>query len=252
MTVDFPDAGQTLQLLSLWKKTFGEHNGFWELFLETGFSPRRCRCITEAGQVTAALCWLDCLCDGQKLAYIYAVVTHPDFRGRGLCRALLSDVHAQLTAEGYAAALLVPAEESLRVMYRKLDYRDCTTVSEFSCAAGESQASLKAIGPGEYALLRRKLLPKGGVVQEGENLTFLAQQAQFYAGNDFLLAAYVEEDTLHAMELLGNAAAVPNIVKALDCKKGHFRTPGTKTPFAMFHPLTEVAVIPEYFGFAFD
>mgnify|MGYP003295037605 FL=1 len=148
--------------------------------------------------------------------------------------------------------LLVPAGEALREMYRKLGYRDATTLSEFSCGAGETALPIRAIGPGEYAALRRKFLPEGGVVQEKENLRFLSQQAQFYTGEDFLLAAYTDGDTLHGMELLGDASAAPGIVKALECKKGHFRTPGTEMPFAMIYPLRKDAVIPTYFGFAFD
>jgi len=252
MTFDHPAPSQIPELLQLWKTVFGEYDGFWELFLEHGFSPSRCRCTVEKGQITASLCWFDCQCGNQRQAYVYAVLTHPDHRGRGLCRALLADLHTFLKAQGYAAVLLVPAEEALREMYRKLGYRDATRVSELSCGAADAPLSLRAIGPEEYAALRREFLPAGSVVQEGENLRFLSQQAQFYTGEDFLLAAYTEEETLHGMELLGDRSAAPGIVSTLECKKGHFRTPGTETPFAMIHPLTEDAVVPEYFGFAFD
>ena len=66
------------------------------------------------------------------------------------------------------------------------------------------------------------------------------------------LAAYLEEDTLRGMELLGNSDTAPGIVKALGCKNGRFQIPGTDMPFAMIHKLTENAVSPGYFGFSFD
>ena len=109
MTFEHPTQEQIPQLMSLWKGAFGEWNGFWETFLETAFSPLRCRCVLEEGMITAALTWLDGSCRGQKLAYIYAVVTHPEHRGKGLCRRLLADTHAFLASQGYSAALLVPA-----------------------------------------------------------------------------------------------------------------------------------------------
>ena len=252
MMLDHPAREQIPQLLALWKAAFGEYNGFWELFLETAFSPRRCRCVMEEGQIQAAACWLDCQWEGRKMAYLYAVVTHPDFRGRGLARRLLADIHDHLRREGYAAALLVPAEEGLREMYRRLGYRDWTTVAEFSCGAAAEPVSLRAIGPGEYAALRRKYLPEGGVVQEGENLAFLAGQAQFYAGEDVLLAAYTQEGVLHGMELLGDPAAAPAVVAALGCETGCFRGPGGEKQFAMLHGLTADVAAPGYFGFAFD
>ena len=252
MTFEYPAQAQIPQLLALWKDAFGEYNGFWELFLETGFAPRRCRCVVENGQITAALTWLDGSCQGQKTAYLYAVVTHPAHRGRGLCRKLLADTHRLLISEGYASALLVPAEDGLRQMYEKLGYRTCTRVTEFECTPADVPVPLRAVGPGEYAALRREFLPSGGVLQEGENLTFLARQAQFYAGEDFLLAAYSDENALTAMELLGNTHAAPGILRALGSKKGSFRCPGDALPFAMVHPLAEDALIPAYFGFAFD
>lgn len=252
MTFDHPTQAHIRQLLTLWKSVFGEWSGFWEMFLETAFSPRRCRCVLEEGQVTAALTWLDCCCEGQKIAYIYAVVTHPDHRGKGLCRRLLADTHALLKEQGYAAALLVPAEEGLRAMYEKMGYRTCTHVKEFRCEAGPSPVSLRAVGPEEFAQLRRRFLPASGVLQEKENLPFLARQMQFFAGNDFLLTAYLEEDSLTAAELLGNKDAAPGILSALGAKKGSFRCPGKEIPFAMWHPLQEDAAAPDYFGFAFD
>ena len=252
MTFDFPSSAQQNQLLALWKQTFGDHAGFWEMFLETTFLPDHCRCITENGLVTAAMYWFDCSFRGEKIAYLYAVVTHPDHRGKGLCRSLLDNVHNHLAETGYASAMLVPETESLRQMYRKLGYEDCTTVSEFSCTAGDSPMLLRAIGPAEYAALRRELLPGNSVLQEGENLTFLAQQAQFFAGDQFLLTAWQDKGTLHAMEFLGDRSIAPAILRTLNCTQGHFRTPGTGKPFAMFHPLSTDAAKPDYFGFAFD
>ena len=109
MTFEHPTQEQIHQLMDLWKGSFGEWNGFWETFLETAFAPLRCRCVLEEGEITATLTWLDGSCRGQKLAYIYAVVTHPEHRGKGLCRRLLADTHAFLASQGYSAALLVPA-----------------------------------------------------------------------------------------------------------------------------------------------
>ena len=37
MTFEQPGKGQIRQLVQLWKEAFGEYNGFWELFLDTGF-----------------------------------------------------------------------------------------------------------------------------------------------------------------------------------------------------------------------
>ena len=252
MNFEHPGDGQISQLMELWKGVFGEYDGFWELFRDTAFLPDHCRCITENGQPIAGLYWFDCSCGRDKIAYVYAVVTDPAHRGRGLCRKLMEDVHTLLKAQGYDSVMLVPADEGLREMYQKLGYEDCTSVGKLSCTAGERAVEIRNVSADEYAVLRQKLLPEKSVLQEGLNLTFLAAQAQLLAGTDFLLAAWLEEGTLHGTELLGNTDAAPGILRALGCETGFFQIPGTQTPFAMIHKLTENAVIPRYFGFSFD
>lgn len=252
MQIDRPAPSQIPSLLQLWKSVFGDHGGFWEMFLDTAFEADHCRCITLGGKIAAALYWFDCQYLDRKIAYIYGVVTHPDHRGKGLCKALLAEVHNCLSQSSYDAAMLVPEKEALRHMYRKLGYTDCTSISAFSCSAGPAPIPLRAIGPEAYAALRREFLPRDSVIQEGKNLDFLAQQAQFYTGNAFLLAAYTDSDVLHALEFLGPRDSAPGILSALGCRTGHFRVPGSDTAFAMIHPLTSDAAIPHYFGFAFD
>lgn len=252
MTFEHPGKDQIPQLIRLWKEVFGEYDGFWELFLDTAFSPDHCRCITKDGQVMAGLYWFDCSCEGDKIAYIYAVVTDPRHRGKGLCRKLMADVHDLLKDRGYDSVMLVPADEDLRIMYRKMGYEDCTRISSLTCTAGEFPVEVRNIDIAEYATLRRKLLPEKAVLQEGVQLPFLAAQAQLFTGEDFLLAAWLNGENLHGMELLGNTTTAPGILRSLGCEKGVFQIPGDEKPFAMIYKLHEQAVIPEYFGFSFD
>ena len=252
MIFKHPEKEEVHQLLRLWKSVFGEYDGFWELFLDTAFLPDHCRCIVEDGQVISGLYWFDCSCGSDKIAYVYAVVTDPGHRGKGLCRKLMADVHTLLKDRGYSSVMLVPADAHLREMYRKMGYEDCTRVSALTCAAGETTADVRNIGVEDYRTLRRKLLPEDSVLQEGLQLPFLAAQAQLFAGQDFLLAAWLEGNTLHGMELLGNTDAAPGILRALGCEKGIFQIPGVNEPFSMIHKLQDSAVVPGYFGFSFD
>ena len=252
MHIDYPAPSQIPALRQLWQLVFGDSDTFLDSFFRTAFSCDRCRCVLDAERIAAVLYWFDCAVEDRKFAYVYAVATHPDYRNRGLCRALMADTHALMADRGYAGVVLVPQEEGLRAMYAKLGYRDAGGLNAMTCCAAKAPVSLRAIGAGEFASLRRQLLPAGSVVQEGENLAFLAEQLQFYAGDGFLLAAYGENRVLHGMELLGDCSAAPGIVSALHCHSGSFRSPGDNVPFAMFHPLAENAPEPSYFGFAFD
>ena len=252
MVIEYPKKGQTPQLRQLWSLAFGDTEEFMDGFYGSGFSPERCRCIPEGGEMAAMLYWFDCQCDGQKLAYVYGVATHPKHRNKGLCRKLMADTAALLQAKGYAGVVLVPQHPPLRQMYASMGYEDMGSVSYVNCLASEMPCSLRKISGEEYAVLRRQYLPRGSVFQEGANLSFLERIYALYAGQDFLLAAYREEDFLWGMELLGNRDATPRILKALGCEKGRFRLPGEEQPFAMYLPLREEARKPAYFGLAFD
>lgn len=252
MVIDYPRESHIHPLRKLWKIAFGDTDAFLDGFFGTGFSPERCRCVTEGDAVTAMLYWFDCDCNGQKLAYLYGVATHPDYRNRGLCRKLMADTHAVLAEQGYAGAILVPQRESLRKMYASMGYEDCGAVSAINCIPAEDGVSLRRIDGEEFVSLRRQYLPGGGVIQEGEGIAFLARTYELYAGEDFLLTAFREDGFLFGAELLGNRDAGPGILKTLGCLQGRFRTPGDTMPFAMFHPLAENAVPPTYFGLAFD
>lgn len=250
MTIDAPKQEQIGQLRLLWKEAFGDTDAFLDSFFTIAFACDRCRCVTEDARVTAALYWFDCSCGGKKMAYLYAVATAKDRRGRGLCRALLEDTHAHLKKKGYAGTVLVPADDALRQMYGRMGYLPATTVAEFTCLAAEQEVPVRLLDKSEYLRLRRERLPAGAVGQEGPLADLLADQCGLFGGGDFLLAAWTEDGVLHAEEFLGDRAAVPGIVKALGAKRGVFRAPGGDKPFAMYRPLGEACPKPGYFGIA--
>lgn len=256
MIIDAPTPDQQPQLRGLWKEAFGDTDAFLDAFFSTAFSEDRCLCITCQGDVAAALYWFDCVLNGKKIAYLYAVATAKAFRGQGLCKKLMGKTHDLLQSRGYAATVLVPGQESLFRFYGAMGYRSCSPVDRLSCGSVEMGLTLQPIDGAEYARLRSGLLPQGGVVQEGENIAFLQTQAALYAGPGFLLAARQDEEdghrSLQGMELLGDASAASGIVAALGCETGFFRTPGQGKDFAMYYPLDSGAVAPAYFGLAFD
>ncbi len=252
MKIDFPVPRQYKQLTQLWQEAFGDTEEFIDGYFCTAFSPARCRCITISRKVVAALYWMDVRLGEQRYAYIYAVAVTEKRRGKGLARTLLADTEAHLALRGYDGVLLVPGSESLRTLYQKLGYVTCTTVSEFSAAAGDSPIPLQRITRDEYAQLRQAYLPAGAGVEGEEGVAFLETIVFFYRGENLLLAAHAENSKLWCPELLGDTAAAPGVLKALRCTEGRFRTPGEDIPFAMFLPLSKKAQPPKHLAFAFD
>ena len=250
MTIDFPKNSQIPELRQLWQQAFGDSDAFLDAFFAAGFSPDRCRCIIHNETVIAALYWFDGAYPGGKIAYLYAVATRKDYQHQGFCRKLMEETHNVLKNAGYAGAVLVPGSKELFAFYEKMGYRSFGGIRKFSCTPSAQEIPLRQISLAEYILLRRQYLPQGGVLQEDAALTFLETQAAFYTGEDVLLAAAKDGNTLYAPELLGNPDAAPHILHTLGATQGVFRTPG-KEPFAMYLPLT-IPAPPSYFGLALE
>lgn len=249
MNIKHPQKKDIPSLRRLWQEAFGDTDAWLDAFFDTAFSEDRCLTAWVNGQLAAALYWLDCSCRGEKCAYLYAVATAKAFRGQGLCRRLMECTHTLLRKRGYAMAVLVPGSESLFRFYGNQGYEIFGGMEEHFHTAAEAPIPLRSLTAAEYARLRGRLLPEGGIVQEGPVLDFLQTQAFFYAGDGFLLCAHKERDTLFVPELLGNADPGA-ILNAFSCREGTFRTPGNK-PFAMWLPLRHTRK-PEYFAIALD
>ena len=235
-------------LKQLWKIVFGDPDSFIDAFFHVAFSPDRCRCIEEAGKPVSALYWFDCSYEGGKLAYIYAVATHPEHRGKGLASRLLEDTHAHLKELGYAGAVLKPAA-GLFPFYARLGYETCGYITRFCAEASDFPLLLRQITAEEYGCLRKSFLPENGISQEGVTLAFLSTFASFYACADALVCANKEEQVV--FEYLGNPHSAPGILSALSVKSAEIPTPSQDIPFAMWHPLN-CTKMPGYLGITLE
>ena len=252
MIISEPNPSHMPQLRRLWKAAFGDGDEFLDMFYTTAYAPQRCRCVLDGDIVAAVLYWFDCTCEGQKLAYIYAVATDPGYRNQGLCRRLMEDSANHLKNEGYAGALLLPQDAGLRQMYGKMGYLPCTDIGEEIIQAAGKPLALTELTAEEYAKLRKTMLPPGSVIQEGENLTYLAAFSCFYRTEDTIAVLFRDETRIICYEILGDMTKAPRIIRTFEAQEGFFRFPGKKKPFTMYLPLVENCPNPRYFSFAFD
>ena len=256
MIIKHPTDELVSDLWNLWREAFGDSGEFLDDFFTHAYSAERCLCVLEDDALQAAVYWFDCELRGKKIAYIYALATAMTHRGHGIAHTLMEHVHAHLVQEGYEGAVLVPGEGKLVAFYESMGYRTCTQRKEFFCMGAADEVQLRKATPEEYAQQRRDLFSyfeQGGVLQEGVNIDFLATQASLYIGQNFLLAARGEGDTLIGIELLGDPQMAPGIVQTLGYVQGSFYTRGTGKDFAMYCPLgSSTLEPPTYFGLAFD
>ena len=252
MEIKQPTSNDLASLKLLFSEAFGDDGTFNDTFFECAYSPSRAMTAKEDGALVGMLYWFDCEYSGGKLAYIYAVATAKEYRGRGVCKALMEFTHAHLSALGYIGAILKPAEDSLFDFYSRLGYKNATRISEISPKSATQGCQFSKISANEYARLRRDFLPSGGVIQEGESIALLSKISEFIRGDGFILAYSSDDENLFGYELLGKDEKAPEILHSLGAKSGKFRTVGNQIPFTMWYQFDKNAPVPEHFGFVFD
>lgn len=246
MIIEHPVWEDIPALRALWKQAFGDTDAFLDSFFFLAFSTECALIAREDDKVVGALYWLDCLWGEKTLSYIYAVATDKDYRGQGVCKALMSQAHRQMEKAG-KGTILVPADDGLRAFYRHMGYRDFGGMEEMTCSAGGAPVAAEKLTAHSYAQKRRQLLPKDGVWQEGAFLPFLDVNMGFYGGNNWLLA--IQND--FSPEFLGDKAMLPGILKMLQIPQARVRCAGN-VPFAMYRGIAEDISTPGYFAFALD
>ena len=165
-------------------------------------APDGCFGIDAGGTLVATT---TAVCFGSDLAWIGMVLTHPDFRGRGLARILME--HALASIEGKVDWIKLDATDMGRPLYRKLGFEDECPIERWAVQAPAANA--ETLGPAQvnrvldreaFGADRTRLLSLLGKIQS-------AGAARGYAmGRDGSKAAYfgpcVAEDPEAAATLL--------------------------------------------------
>ena len=245
MRIDAPCREDIPRLRHLWQEAFGDDEVFLDSFFETAFSYGRCRCVFMGSYLAAALYWLDCQWEEKKVAYIYAVATDKAYRGQGLCRQLMEDTHKHLLKNGYTGAALVPGNEGLFALYKKIGYRPFCPMDKTEISAGGTPVCLNKLSAEEFGQKRRKRLPKGGILQEGVTLSYLDRFTEFFEADGSLMCLSREADVAYFQEYLGDKNLLPGILAALGVQKGILRLPGSKDSAMYYSPQPET---PSYLG----
>ena len=142
-----PETADLTQLHALWKDVFGDEEGYIDLFFSRAFAGSHPFAVVENGEVQSALYLLDCqLQSGARRYdgyYLYAAATKPQYRRRGLMRALIEEAKAFMHETGKDFIVLVPATKPLYDYYEKFGfvpklYRWAGTL----CGTGKTQPDL--------------------------------------------------------------------------------------------------------------
>lgn len=211
-------------LSALWKQAFGDTDADIARFFDEAFPHALGFCAKEDGAL-AAMCFalpVEAVCGDERrqAAYLYAVATERAHRGRGLCRGLLAFAEQELRKRNFDVLLLVPADEGLAAMYRKLGFSGAA-VTQTPVPAPDAVGTAQAVGVSDYAGLRETLLWDTPHVRYARRwLDFAAHETRFYAlrlgmASGCAAVRRAEDGALYIDELLPDARLLPALAAEL-------------------------------------
>ena len=197
--------------------------------------------------------------DTLPAAYLYAICTAPERRGRGICAGLMAYAEDCLKKDGVRFSTLVPSGAELFGFYQKLGYKTAFFNRSYFVPAERGHAKITKLNAAGYRNLRQMQL-YGAFLSYP--LPLLQWQADAGAGlfrveTDEAVccaAAELSDGRLICKELLPDCPeAAARLAAHLGCRDALVRTDGGETPFGMVKPLGDVAA-PQvaYLGLAFD
>lgn len=151
----------------LWALCFGDDGAYVDNFYRTYYRPQRMLVLEDGGKVRAMTAWFDTqfVLPGRgsvRAAYLYAVGTHPQCRGRGLAGELLAWADGHFRELGVEAVTTVPAQPSLHQFFAANGFGECFRLFEGQLSPSELPAAgaplLRPASPAEYGRVRESLL----------------------------------------------------------------------------------------------
>lgn len=266
------------RLRELWKLAFGDEDAYIDHFFSRYYAPERMLVLEETGVVQAMTAWFDMplvFAEGTRVssAYLYAVATHPDCRGKGFASRLLAFADRWLAEQGFACVSTVPARPDLHVFFGQNGFEECFALERWAYVPRTkiAPAPMARVEGEEYALLREQVLvgtdhiayaPEAMAYQHG--VCALSGGGLYRVGVDGCACVEVAGDEVFVKELLcpqtERESALTAIAQTHPGKRYWVRAPyggqGERWDFAMLKwlipaPQWNKKTAP-YLGLAFD
>lgn len=169
------------QVKNLWKLCFDDGQEFIDMYFSLRYSKDVNIAIKSGEEVIAAMQMLPypMTYAGAEIntAYVSGACTHPDYRGRGVMRELLSQAFTRMLGKNVAVSTLIPAEPWLFDYYARHGYAAVFNYMAKTFTADETEEADGAVmlettieyKEEVYEYLNRKLRERTCCIQHTEN-----------------------------------------------------------------------------------
>lgn len=236
------DLSHKEQITELWSNAFGDSienvNNYLETLLKYFFV------YEDSGIIKGMLSVLPVSYKNKKGGYIYAVVTHPGYRGQGICNSLIKFVKENTK---YDFLVLVPQNQELYNFYSKMDFVPVSLFcfkKEFVKKKSNHCFKMKRITVKEYEKARNEYFSGDLFEWDAEILSFAKKmyggdfyeiETEYEKGFAFL---YKEKNTVIIKDfLIENYEEVANMIGLkLDCESVIFSYSDENKESYMIYP----------------
>lgn len=145
-------------MMRLWRDVFGDEPSDIEAFM-VGCRPLARTFVSRCGDDVVAMLHVVELVGAEcRVAYIYAVATAEDYRGRGLASELLTEALAWIDqSKKFDCAMLIASNDAARRLYRRFGFeqRDLhlTFDTEYDFGTGDTTADMAMVRGGQDLVL---------------------------------------------------------------------------------------------------
>ena len=268
--IRFPLESEYENLKALWKTAFDDSEENLGYFFKNTASPERILAVFKDGKPVSALYMLESeIINKEKIYsayYIYAVCTHPDFRGKGLMKSLFEELFKVAQSRNIDYLFLVPEEEYLFNIYEKLGFKNGFSYSEetlsrkdFNCIENIKNQKLTYEKYRDIIKENPKTVPVAVLKESTFNSFFnsVSGEVKIASVENEGYALYEEtEEKLVIFELFGNENLLLNVVFQNTEKEEiiyrHFSN-DNPIPYGMFYKLSDVPEIKNgFFGIPYS
>mgnify|MGYP002513826376 CR=1 FL=1 len=191
--------------------------------------------------------------------YIYAVCTEPSYRGSGIMKKAFSYLEDLVVARKIDYVFLVPANEGLFSMYKKLGFKTGLTYEEEVVRCGNATPSEEfntCLNYKKYSSFREKYscsVPLVTLKEKAFNSFYSPVEESVWClcTEDGYAVCENDEGKIIVHELFGNENVfIDAIAHRYKCEKMFIRKPSLKSesiPFGMYRSFNEVPEIKDAF-----
>ena len=242
-------------ILNMYNAIFSGEEDFAERFFDIVWKKEYCLSLSENDKTVSAVNVLPfTLTDGEKefsAGYIYAAMTLPEYRKKGLMEQLLE----KSFTSGQDFSILIVQNDSLFNYYSRFGYLPICTVGEKSVEVKETtDFTVRLANASDYddvlSIYRKSVKSYLAVSRDKDEIERISKvyDLPFYvAERDGKITAYCigykEDGIFTAIEAMGDDAEnlASAVADSLECESAVMRTIGGNKPIGMIKPLSDKA-----------